>query len=186
MPEATCHSYETVCISPYELGVYSLTNTSPHSCLAIMTVWPLIAGPCSFSDHRCTHTMTIPGFEHMAAKTAAPPIFQHLHSQVDLTLHLRIRVHRAQVNPAVNSWRAQALACVKRLPSTRSCVCETISVNSRLFGLLLWEMEHEDAQPWTGEVAHPGPLLGLGLTGSLRVSTTCLHPSSGFSLWTAD
>lgn len=67
--------------------------------------------------------MTLPGLEHVAAKTAAPHIFQHLHSQVDLTLHLGIRVHGAQVNPAVNSWRAQALAVVKHLPCPeRVCV----------------------------------------------------------------
>lgn len=68
-------------------------------------------------------TMTIPGLEHMAAKAAALCILLHLHGQVDLTLHLRIRVHAAQVNPAVDSWRAQALTFIKHLPCTRHQRC---------------------------------------------------------------
>lgn len=31
---------------------YTVTNIPPRSCLAIPSVWPLVAGPCSFSDHR--------------------------------------------------------------------------------------------------------------------------------------
>lgn len=143
---------------------YNLMNTPSHICLAILSVWPLVAGHwgpnkdfacaltprtcnpgslnclpiwdsgckprsapgmkrhqnprqlvepgdvCSFSDHPPhTPSMCIPGLEHMAVKTAAPCILHHPHSQADLTLYLCIRVHTAQVDPAINSWRAQAL-----------------------------------------------------------------------------
>lgn len=36
-------------------------------------------------------------------KTTAPHVLQCLHSQADLTLHLRVWVHTAQVDPAVDS-----------------------------------------------------------------------------------
>ena len=52
---------------------------------------------------------TVPGLKHVTSKTTAPRVLQHLHIQADLTLHLCVRVHTAQVDPAVNSWRAQAL-----------------------------------------------------------------------------
>lgn len=69
---------------------------------------------CSIPDHPPIQSpiMTIPGLEHVTAKTTAPHILQHLHGQADLTLHLCIRVHMAQVDPAINSWRAQALTFI--------------------------------------------------------------------------
>lgn len=62
--------------------------------------------------------MTIPGLEHVTAKTTAPRVLQHLHIQADLTLHLCIWVDTAQVDPAINSWRAQVLTSIKHLLDT--------------------------------------------------------------------
>ena len=62
--------------------------------------------------------MTIPGLEHVTAKTTATRILQHLYIQADLALNLGIWVHTAQVDPAINSCRAQVLTFSKYLPDT--------------------------------------------------------------------
>ena len=69
-----------------------------------------------------TPIMTIPSLEHVTVKTTAPHVLQRLHGQADLTLHLRVRVHAAQVDPAVDSWRAQAPAFIKHLSPSRHCI----------------------------------------------------------------
>ena len=79
--------------------------------------------------HILTPIMTIPSLEHVTAKTTAPHILQHLHGQADLTLHLCIWVHAAQVDPAVNSWRAQAPTFIKHLPPSRHCIIFKNSTN---------------------------------------------------------
>ena len=76
-----------------------------------------------------TPIMTIPSLEHVTVKTTAPHVLQRLHGQADLTLHLRVWVHTAQVDPAVDSWRAQAPAFIKHLPPSRHCVIFKNSVN---------------------------------------------------------
>ena len=71
----------------------------------------------------------IPSLEHVTVKTTAPHVLQRPHGQADLTLHLRIRVHTAQVDPAVDSWRAQAPAFIKHLPPSRHCIIFKNSIN---------------------------------------------------------
>jgi hypothetical protein len=60
----------------------------------------------------------------MAAKGSAPCILQHLHRQADLALHLGIRVHAAQVDPAVDAWWTDARTSVNSCAGLKSYQCQ--------------------------------------------------------------